>query len=213
MGLAAEQIQSYINDGFLLLVDLIDRKTVEDARRTLLEHIGQRHENSLHAFARDPAISACFNKNICSAATELAGARKRFAPPSTVYTITVFPTSEIWKWPMAHIDHSREEDAHRTFPAPFSVGCLIYLSDIQPHSGGTIVWPGSHRRLEELAAANPERYNYLAPLNRDIPQFDLGRPKEITSRAGGALFYHYLCAHSGSSNSGTEPRVALNHKW
>ena len=139
--------------------------------------------------------------------------RKRFAPPATVYTITVFPTSESWVWPVPHIDHAREEDAHRTFPPPFSIGCLIYLSDIQSQSGGTIVWPGSHRRLQELAAANPDRYKYLASLNRDIPQLDLGGPKEITARAGGALFYHYLCAHSGSTNSGTEPRFAMNHKW
>jgi len=213
MGLGAEQIQSYVNDGFLLVADLMDRKTVEEARRVLVEHIGPRRENSLHAFVSDPTVSACFNKNICSAAAELAGVRKRFAPPRTVYTITVFPTSEPWTWPWPHIDHSRDEDAHQTFPPPFHVGCLIYLSDIQPHSGGTIVWPRSHRRLEELAASNPERYKYLAALNGDIPQLDLGCPQEITARAGGALFYHYLCAHSGSSNSGAEPRFALNHKW
>jgi ectoine hydroxylase-related dioxygenase (phytanoyl-CoA dioxygenase family) len=213
MRLRAEQIQSYVSDGFLLLADLVDRKTFEEARRALLEHISRRHENSIHAFVRDPAVSACFNKDICSAAAELAGFRKRFAPPATVYTITVFPTSESWVWPVPHIDHAREEDAHRTFPPPFSIGCLIYLSDIQSQSGGTIVWPGSHRRLQELAAANPDRYKYLASLNRDIPQLDLGGPKEITARAGGALFYHYLCAHSGSTNSGTEPRFAMNHKW
>lgn len=75
------------------------------------------------------------------------------------------------------------------------------------------MWPGSHRRLWELAAANPERYKYLAALNRDIPQLDLGSPREITARTGDALFYNYLCAHAGSTNSGTEPRLALNHKW
>jgi ectoine hydroxylase-related dioxygenase (phytanoyl-CoA dioxygenase family) len=213
MRLGAEQIQSYISDGFLLLADFVDRKTVEEARRTLVEHIGPRHANSHHAFVSNSAVSACFTKDVCSAAAELAGVRKRFAPPSTVYTITVFPTSDRWKWPVPHIDHAREEDAHRTFPPPFSVGCLIYLSDIQPQSGGTIVWPGSHRRLEQLAVANPERYKYLASLNRDIPQLDLGIPDEITACAGSALLYHYLCAHSGSTNSGTEPRFALNHKW
>src|SRR5262245_684813 len=98
MRLQAEQIHSYISDGFLLLADLVDRKTVEEARRALVEHIDRRHENSLHAFMRDAAVSACFNKNVCSAATELAGVRKRFGPPTAVYTITVFPTSEPWMW-------------------------------------------------------------------------------------------------------------------
>jgi ectoine hydroxylase-related dioxygenase (phytanoyl-CoA dioxygenase family) len=75
------------------------------------------------------------------------------------------------------------------------------------------VWPGSHRRLEELAKSNIERYEYMASVYRDIATLDLGSPKEITARAGDALFYQYLCAHSGSSNSGRTSRFALNHKW
>jgi ectoine hydroxylase-related dioxygenase (phytanoyl-CoA dioxygenase family) len=75
------------------------------------------------------------------------------------------------------------------------------------------VWPGSHRRLEELAKSNIQHYKYMASLFRDIGKVDLGCPVEITAGAGDVLFYQYLCAHSGSSNSGANPRFALNHKW
>ena len=90
---------------------------------------------------------------------------------------------------------------------------MIYLTDVQPHGGGTVVWPGSHRRLETLASSHPQRYKYLATLYRDISTLDLGSPREINARAGDVLYYHYLCAHSGSTNTGPGPRLALNHKW
>jgi ectoine hydroxylase-related dioxygenase (phytanoyl-CoA dioxygenase family) len=212
MSLGAEQIQNYINEGFLLLPDAIDTETVERARQILARKVVNASENPYHTFVRDSAVSACFNRKVCDAAARLANVRS-FRPPRTVYTVTVFPTAKEWEFPAPHIDHAKEEDAHKTFPPPFRIGCLIYLSDVQPHGGATIVWPGSHRRLEELAKSNIERYKYLASVHRDIATVDLGSPKEITARAGDALFYQYLCAHSGSGNSGTTPRFALNHKW
>src|SRR5262249_4820131 len=212
MGLAPQQIQSYSDEGFLLLPDAIDAETVERARQLLEQKVANASENPYHAFVTDSVVSACFNKKVCDAAAQLVKVRS-FRPPRTVYTVTVFPTSSVWEWPSPHIDHAREEDAHRTFPPPFRVACLVYLTDVPPHSGGTIVWPGSHRRLEEQARSNLDVYKYLAALNRDISKMDLGQPEEITAEAGDVLFYQYLCAHSGSINCGATPRFALNHKW
>jgi ectoine hydroxylase-related dioxygenase (phytanoyl-CoA dioxygenase family) len=213
MGLNPQQIQSYVNDGFLLLPDVIGSKTVERARQVLTRNIARTSENPYHTLLTDPAVSACFNKKVCDAAAQLVGVRKKFVPPLTIYTVTVFPTAKPWQWPTPHIDHAKEEDAHQTFPPPFRIGCMVYLTDIQPHSGATIVWPCSHRRLEELAKSNTERYKYLVSVFRDMVELDLGSPKEIIARAGDVLFYQYLLAHSGSANSGASPRFALNHKW
>jgi len=129
------------------------------------------------------------------------------------YAISVLPTANVWEWPNPHIDHAIEKDAYKTFPRPFRIGCLIYLNDIPRHAGGTVVWPGSHRQLAALAAASPRRYEFLASLNRDIQKVPLREPLEIIAAAGDVLFYDYLCAHAGSANVGTEPRLALNHKW
>ena len=213
MSLELQQIRSYAEEGFLLFPEAVDKETVERARQVLAQKVAGASENPYHTFVRDSAVSACFNQKVCDAAARLAGVGKKLAPPRTVYTVTVFPTAKPWELPAPHIDHAGEEDRHRTFPPPFRVGCLIYLTDVQPHGGATIVWPGSHRRLEELAKSNNERYAYLASVHRDIATVDLGCPREITARAGDVLFYQYLCAHSGSSNSGASPRFALNHKW
>ena len=42
---------------------------------------------------------------------------------------------------------------------------------------------------------------------------DLGMPMELRPNRGDVLFYHFLCAHSGSKNTNSQPRFALNTKW
>jgi hypothetical protein len=213
MNLEPQQIQSYTDEGFLLLSDAIDAETVERARQVLTRKLSNAGKNPYHAFVMDRAVRACFTEKVREAAAELAGVAKRFRAPWRVYTITVLPTKGPWEWPSPHIDHAREEDGHLTFPPAFRIACLIFLSDVQPHSGATIVWPGSHRRLQGLARSNVERYKYMASVQRDISKADLGVPKEIIAEAGDVLLYHYLCAHSGSSNTSPAPRFALSHKW
>lgn len=192
---------------------LLPDDVAQGAYESLMDRPRTTENASRHEFTRDPWVLACFRKDVCSVAQQLAGYRGALKPPSVVYTITVFPTDIQWEWPAPHIDHSLEKDGHRTFPEPFRVGCLIYLNDVPSHSGATVVWPGSHRQLEALAAAHPQEYEYLAPLNREIHRLALQSPIEVTTVAGDVLFYHYLCAHAGSANTGSWPRVALNHKW
>jgi ectoine hydroxylase-related dioxygenase (phytanoyl-CoA dioxygenase family) len=90
---------------------------------------------------------------------------------------------------------------------------MTYLSDVPSHGAGTIVWPGSHLKLEALAKSDPERYELMWALNQDIPRAGIGEPVELTPRRGDVLFYHYLCAHAGSKNTSDRPRLALNMKW
>jgi ectoine hydroxylase-related dioxygenase (phytanoyl-CoA dioxygenase family) len=211
--LSRQQLGTYGDDGFLLVSDLIKPKVVQAAHDALIQQIQGSRPLSHHAFIRDHAVLACFTREVCSAAAVLAGARTPLPPPRVTYTISVFPTSGPWEWPKPHIDHALKKDAYRTFPPPFRAGCLIYLNDVPAHCGATVVWPGSHRKLESLAAARPEEYKYMWALNRDIPMAELPSPVELTPRAGDALFYQYLCAHAGSLNTGHEPRLALSHKW
>jgi ectoine hydroxylase-related dioxygenase (phytanoyl-CoA dioxygenase family) len=90
---------------------------------------------------------------------------------------------------------------------------LIYLTPISQHAGGTVVWPGSHRQLESIARSRPEDFEFLYALNEEIAKVPLRNPVEILTEAGDVLFYHYLCAHAGSTNTGDTVRLALNHKW
>jgi ectoine hydroxylase-related dioxygenase (phytanoyl-CoA dioxygenase family) len=87
------------------------------------------------------------------------------------------------------------------------------MNDVSERGGGTIVWPGSHRVIEELAKSDPERYTLMATLNQELTKAPIGQPQEVLAKAGDILFYHYLLAHSGSKNITLQPRFALNHKW
>src|SRR5262249_36592186 len=92
-----DMLSSYNRDGFLLLTDAVDRKTAERARLALMAQIPREHGNPHHVFSSHSAVLACFNKEVCSAAAVLAGSRKRFPPPPTSYTVSVFPTSGPWR--------------------------------------------------------------------------------------------------------------------
>jgi hypothetical protein len=210
--LTAEQLRNYSDRGFLLTSGLISKDVVERARSVLLDLTSNRDPGSYHEFVSHPAILACYTRQLCSAAKHLAGAFRRFAPPCQAYAITVLPNSRPWNWPAPHIDHAIKEDGYRTFPPPYRVGSLIYLNHVLPRSGATVVWPGSHHQLKAAAIGRKE-YEYLWALNQDLPKLTFGKPLEITTQPGDVLFYHYLCAHSGSVNTGVEPRLALNHKW
>ena len=88
--------------------------------------------------------------------------------PGRAYAINGFPTSEEWKWPRPHIDHAIKEHGHKTFPRAFRIAAMTFLSDVAPHGGGTIVWPGSHAVLERLAKSDPVRYETMWALNQDL---------------------------------------------
>ena len=209
----ATERSHYSEQGFVLLSHLIPSKTVTRARDAMRDAVREDGSPSRHVYLHDAMVLDCFTRSLCATAGDLAGFRSRPHRPRSVLSITVFPTTSPWQWPHPHLDHASETDAHRTFPLPYGIGCLIYLNDIPPNSGGTVVWPGSHRKLEAMVREHPQDYEYLYKLNREISGLDFGTPVQITASAGDVLFYHPLCAHGGSSNVGTAPRFALNHKW
>jgi ectoine hydroxylase-related dioxygenase (phytanoyl-CoA dioxygenase family) len=211
--LSPSQRSTFVDEGFILLPCLIERKIVERASNTQLNLVRNHVAPVDHRFSNHADLLACFTHDVRNAAAELLGARKELKAPSVAYTMSVFPVQGPWTWPSPHIDHANKEDSHQTFPAPFRVGCIIYLTDSPAHSGGTVLWPGSQRRLEALAREDPERYRYLWEVNRDLRKVCTNSPVEMTPQAGDVLFYHYLCAHAGSLNTGDHPRLALNHKW
>ena len=136
-----------------------------------------------------------------------------YRPPKGVRSINIFPQTGEWGPPGSHIDHAIKEHGHKTFPPAFRVATLTYLTDVEPHSGGTVVWPRSRYKIEALARSDPDRYEYMWVLNREYNREELGDYVELTPKRGDVLFYHVFCAHSGSKNVGRLPRFALPCKW
>jgi Phytanoyl-CoA dioxygenase (PhyH) len=220
--LTAEQREQYARDGFLLVSGLIPNAISAAAEAAMWDVVGVSPDDPASWGSVDPshrayenaALVACYTPVYVAAAADLAGddpATFRF--PTRGYVINLFPRREEWAWPRPHIDHAIKEHGHKTFPRAFRIAAMTYLSDIEPHGGGTVVWPGSHRKIEALARSKPEQYELMWSLGRDLQQAGFGEPLEMTPRRGDVLFYHYLCAHAGSINVRDRPRFAMNMKW
>ena len=220
--LIQEQKQHYAEQGFVLVSGLIPPPIAEQAASALWRLL-EADPAYLASWARisgahqsfdDPALLACYTPDLLAAAAELSGDDPTTVrAPGRAYAINVFPTPGEWQWPHPHIDHAIREHGHKVFPRAFRIAGMAFLYDVPPHGAGTVVWPGSHKKLDTLARSDPARYELMWALNQDLDKVDLGDPVETTPRRGDVLFYHYLCAHAGSKNTSNQPRLALNMKW
>lgn len=217
-----DQRRLYDAQGYLLLSGLIPTETASAADAALwgLLGIDPARPETWAAVARGhhayeaPELVACFTPAFLAAAAALVGEEPgALRKPSHGYCIPIFPRPGPWEWPGPHIDHAIKDHGHKTFPRAFRVATMTFLHDVGPHEGGTVVWPGSHRALEGLARSDPEHYELMWTLNQAMDRAALGPPIELTPRAGDVLFYQVLCAHAGSTNTGSRPRFAMNQKW
>ena len=221
MLLSNDQVQSYQDQSYLLVSGLIpvDVAAVAEAEMWRLlsadkdDPASWANAASAHQVFASPELIACYTPEMLAAAAQLAGPEETVQPPSRAYAINVFPTPGEWEWPRPHIDHAIKEHGHKVFPRAFRIAAMTFLSDIASHGGGTVVWPSSYPVLERLARSDPERFEMMWALNQELPNVALAAPVETTPRRGDVLFYSYLCAHAGSRNTSSRPRLALNAKW
>jgi hypothetical protein len=219
--LTDEQIRLYREQSYLLISGLIPDAVSRAAEAAMWRLLGVSPDDpaawtsvsAAHQSLDSPELVACYTPEMLASAATLAGPNEQIAAPKRAYAINVFPTAEPWQWPRPHIDHAIKEHRHKTFPRAFRIAAMTFLSDVEPHGGGTVVWPGSHAQLNRLARSDPARYEMMWTLNQELPNLALADPVELTPRRGDVLFYCYLCAHAGSRNTTARPRLALNAKW
>jgi hypothetical protein len=220
--LTPQQLAQYDRDGYLLVSGLIPEDVAAAAEAAMWRAIGATPGDPAswadktygHERIDDPAVVAVYTPEFRAAAAALTGDDvSTIDLPDSGYAINVYPQQAEWKWPHPHIDHAIKEDGHKTFPRAFRVATMTFLNDVPLHGAGTVVWPGSHHRLEALAKSDPYHYGMMWVLNQELERADLGLPVELTPKRGDVLFYHYLCAHAGSMNTSYRPRFALNAKW
>ena len=220
--LSSDQIDFFHENGYLLVSGLIPKDQADRALAAFWAEsgadpldqstwpIGTKAGSTHH-----PDILSCFTRAMADVVDILSGeTRDNWTPPTGTLAINAYPQPGAWSHPGPHIDHALPQDNFSTFPRPMRLASLLYFNDVAPQSGGTVVWPGSHKTIEALAKSDPERFGKMAQLNQLVRDgYPLGEGVEVQSKAGDVLFYHYLCGHSGSSNAGTYPRFAIAHKW
>jgi hypothetical protein len=220
--ITAEQKLHYDREGFLLVRKLIPDDALSPAE-TAIRRVIRNYEEAttqteyhrmLQAPAEEPELIAIFASEFRATAAQLAGEDpKKFTVPREPWALIVFPYDKEWQWPKPHIDHALKKDNFKVYPPPFRIASISYLSDVPPHAGGTVVWPGSHRMLAALVKRSRNNYRYMWDLNRGAQNVSFNHPIELTPSRGDVLFYHYLCAHSAGMNVSGIPRLALGKKW
>jgi Phytanoyl-CoA dioxygenase (PhyH) len=219
--LTSSQKTAFERDGFLLVPGLIPDEIVKKAESQIWKALESDPADS-HTWVGKPVgsghsspdVTAIFTFEMASLVDELCGEiQQGWQPPRSAFAINIFPQPGEWSCHGPHIDHALERDNFAVFPRPMRLASLLYLTDCKRDGGPTVVWPGSHKKIEALAKSDPERFTLMAPLNLALGELDLGEGIQVEGKRGDVLFYHYLCAHSGSKNVRDYPRFAIAHKW
>lgn len=145
------------------------------------------------------------------------------APCDVTLAMTKFPTAAAQQadlpsdW-QPHFDSFVREgiSGWRTSPKPVLTQLICYLSGSGAvGEGGTVCWPGSHRRMQELYLRDPQRFASLESLRQDFmaEACDGIEPVAVRPRAGDVLFFDLLTGHSTSTNVSAEPRIAVKHSF
>ncbi len=221
--LSQAEIRQYIEQGFLLVSGLMSDDVAARAEAAMWRNLGMDASDpntwaspGEYAPDDDPAMLALYTSEFLTVAAQLGEGvpdMSSYRAPRRLRPLNTYPQDGEWAPHGPHLDHAIKEHGHRTFPFAFRVATMTYLNDVESHGGATVVWPGSHHRMEALAYADPSRYETMWELNQDIGKTDIGDPVEVIAARGDVLFYHVFTAHCGSRNVGRKPRFAFNMKW
>ena len=228
--LTNDQIRQYHEQGYLLASGLIPESVAaraESAMWHLMEmdpvdpstwskvpKSADQYEEKrgvvIYNGVQNSDLMACATDDYLATVAQLLGEPiGSLHPPEAVHTQNLLQRDVEWKPPNPHVDGIPKEHMHRTFPGPYRITSLFYLSDVEHTGGGTCAWPGSQGKIRALAESDPVKYEHLYDLNKDIPDLDLGEPMELTPKRGDILFFQHLFGHNGSANVLPKPRFMM----
>jgi hypothetical protein len=225
--LSPEQIEHYFSQGYVLVSGLIPKTIAAKADAAAFrcnkydpaDPSTWRADSVDTEFFDDPNLLAMYTPELLVAASQLSCADPFQFPVSrpqeTAFVIKLLPTAEPWKVVNIHLDGTGPTVYHETFSQPYKMFAMLYLHDIEPHAGGTVLFPRSHIKLMSLARSEPHRYRWLNQIGKAVSEgkVDLGPHFEVCPSAGDVLFMSAMMVHCKPMNTGKRPRFAMNMKW
>lgn len=227
MRLTDEQIEQFVEEGYLVARGLLPPSTVAATRDALLAALGIDYGDpetwAGKSISADPTVIAltdpCRTEGVEEISQQLVGpdfvrgcCHSPYLESQGVVAPTISGYIPVLNFPSAgprqferpagyHID-----GMHLTtlWPEKFLLVVFAYLTDVAVYGGATTLLPGSHRQVFEhwVRTGHP---GSTAP-----PDLDYAEPLPVEGRAGDVLFMHYLTVHSGSANRSDQIRVGLN---
>ena len=223
--LTQEQVEQFVNDGFVVVPGLIDPDRVHAGLKELKDKASivpdksttwPKDKSGMHVGQEGIAFdrSVCISPQMEAVVQELTGSAvtcERGLGPILRFPQ---PGSKQFEPGGAHIDGTRQGNGITMYPTHFHLLVMGYLTDTNEHDGAFTVWPGSPRQVFEWAYCNDmdlgEKWRTTG--STGAPDIPFNDPIPVVAKAGDVAICHYLMVHASSANRGDHVRVGL-HGW
>jgi ectoine hydroxylase-related dioxygenase (phytanoyl-CoA dioxygenase family) len=220
-----EQLESFERDGFLVVDEgFIDDATIELLRERFDDLFAGEYATGIRpdevnwVAGRDPEDRT---RQICNgwkadpliARQVLAERTGRLAAALVGWDgVRILQDNCIWKPPGTKSLGMHQDGAYLDYLVPPEmITCWIALDDTSAEAGTITYAAGSHRWPR--APKNREEFHappdWLAPLERALPEGEELRLVPIEVKAGGASFHHHNTFHGSGPNTATVHRRAV----
>ena len=224
-GWTSEQLDAFERDGFLIIEEgFIDDETIERLRKRF-DHLfagdyltGIRPDEVNWVAGRDPEDRT---RQICNgwkadpaiAGRVLAERTGRLASSLMgLDGVRILQDNCIWKPPGTKSLGMHQDGSYLDYLVPPQmITCWIALDDTSAEAGTITYAACSHRwpRSPENRGEFHAPPDWLAPLERALPDGEELRLVPIEVKAGGASFHHYNTFHGSGPNTATVHRRAV----
>lgn len=209
MDLRQSQMQRFIEQGYLRIPGAVPKIMVDRALRSIHQSLGEGFPPDQARFYRMQSycpelmksaeiVDLALETPAWALAEALMGA-DNITPVSVGQIALRFPVlEEPVETVSPHLDgtYSPLNGVPEGSLRGFSMLLGVVLRDIEETDAGNLmVWPGSHHLYAQYF-----RQHGWESLLQGMPAVDLGKPVQVTAKAGDVLLVHYLLGHGTSAN-------------
>jgi ectoine hydroxylase-related dioxygenase (phytanoyl-CoA dioxygenase family) len=225
---APEHLEAFERDGFLIVEKgFIDAETIEELRAAFDRLYAGEYETGIRpdevnwVSGRDPDDRT---RQICNgwkadpviAGQVLAERTGRLSAELMAWHgVRILQDNVIWKPPGTKSLGMHQDGSYLDYLVPPEmITCWVALDDTTAEAGTITYAAGSHRwpRSAENRGEFHAPADWLAPVNRALPEGDELRLVPVEVEAGGASFHHHLTFHgSGPNTAGVHRRACISH--
>ena len=220
--LKPDQINSFKEQGYLILRNFIDLAQIEIWRHQFWKHLDADADDPstwpdsyvIEGFSTDPPMGQL--PQIKAVVEQLGGGKFDGGGGSMLV-----------QWPREDQEWAPSNSGHIDGYGPggwkggFMLGATTYLHDIESRGGAFLYWPQSHLSTHDYFLEFPthidgsfdKREDWEERKWRVFSDQSPQGPVEFTGRAGDLIFWHCFLCHTGSPNIRPVPRTGVFSRW
>lgn len=209
--LTNEQITRFIEDGVVVIDDLLPISVIDDAQASMdtlyAEHPEKR--TGIIEYATGAGLEALYqHENLERAAQQILDAeRVELVGTATLHKA---PQRETWSYnaESEHVDAQFNLDEWHSSPRHVFVVFMVFLDDVPADRAPTVVRLGSHMQLARHLGSAPA-YRAKPVFIKDLPELGYAEPTPLTGTKGQVAVGTTALVHTGSHNASDKPRKLL----